>query len=135
MAYKIEFEKFIQYDAGQPGITLPVELRLGNDSVFFDAKLDTGSSFCVFERKHGEELGLKIETGLRNTISTATGSFSVFGHDVSLVIENYQLDVMVYFAENENFNRNVLGRRGAIENLMICLIDYDGKLYLSRYES
>ncbi len=135
MTFKIEFEKFIQYDAGQPGITLPVELRLGNDSVFFNAKLDTGSSFCVFERKHGEELGLKIETGLRNTIGTATGSFSVFGHDVTLIIENYQLDVMVYFAENENFNRNVLGRRGAIENLKICLIDYDGKLYLNRYES
>jgi hypothetical protein len=78
---------------------------------------------------------LKIETGLRNTIGTATGSFSVFGHDVTLIIEDYQLDVMVYFAENENFNRNVLGRRGAIENLKICLIDYDGKLYLSRYES
>jgi hypothetical protein len=135
MTYTIEFEKFIQYDAGQPGITLPVELRLGEDSVFFDAKLDTGSSFCVFERKHGEKLGLKIETGLRNTIGTATGSFSVFGHDVTLIIEDYQLDVMVYFAENENFNRNVLGRRGAIENLKICLIDYDGKLYLSRYES
>jgi hypothetical protein len=135
MTYTIEFEKFIQYDAGQPGITLPVELRLGEDSVFFDAKLDTGSSFCVFERKHGEKLGLKIETGLRNTIGTATGSFSVFGHEVTLIIEDYQLDVMVYFAENENFNRNVLGRRGAIENLKICLIDYDGKLYLSRYES
>lgn len=78
---------------------------------------------------------MKIETGLRNTIGTATGSFSVFGHDVALIIEDYQLDVMVYFAENENFNRNVLGRRGAIENLKICLIDYDGILYLSRYES
>lgn len=135
MTYKIEFETFIQYDAGQPGITLPVELRLGNDSVFFDAKLDTGSSFCIFERKYGEVLGLQIENELRNTVGTATSSFSVFGHDVTLIIEGYELDAMVYFAQDENFNRNVLGRRGAIENLKICVIDYDGKLYLSRYES
>jgi hypothetical protein len=44
MTYTIEFEKFIQYDAGQPGITLPVELRLVEDSVFFDAKLNTVKS-------------------------------------------------------------------------------------------
>lgn len=135
MTYKIEFEKFIQYDADQPGITLPIELRLGNDSVFFDAKLDTGASFCVFERKYCEALGLQIETGLQNTVGTATGSFSAFGHNITLIIENYEFDVMVYFAEDENFNRNVLGRRGAIENLKICIIDYDGKLYLSHYES
>ncbi len=42
---------------------------------------------------------------------------------------------MVYFAEDENFKRNVLGSRGAIENLKIGTIDYDGRLYLSRYES
>lgn len=135
MTYKIEFEKLIKYDAGQAGISLPVELRLGNDWVIFDAKIDTGSSFCVFESKLGEELGLKIETGLRDRVSTANSSFWVYGHEVTLIIEDYEFDAMVYFAEDENFKRNVLGRRGAIENLKIGIIDYDGKLYLSRYES
>jgi hypothetical protein len=133
MTYKIEFEKLIQYDAGHAGISLPVELRLGNDSTEFEAKLDTGSSFCVFERSRGEAIGIKIETGLRDRVGTATGSFWVFGHQVTLVIEDYEFDAMVYFAEEENFKRNVLGRRGAIENLKIGIIDYHGKLYLSRY--
>ena len=135
MAYTLEFEKLVQYDAGQSGISLLVELRLGNDSIKFDAKIDTGSSFCIFERRHGDAFGLKIETGLRDRISTATNSFWVYGHEITLVIEDYEFDTMVYFAEDENFKRNVLGRRGAIENLKIGIIDYDGKLYLSRYES
>ncbi|MDQ3633534.1 MAG: hypothetical protein M3405_03370 [Acidobacteriota bacterium] len=135
MAYRIEFEKFIQYDAGQAGISLSVELRLGKDSTTFEAKIDTGSSFCIFERRYGEALGLKIETGLRNRVGTATDSFWVFGHQVTLIIEDDLFDVMVYFAEDENFKRNVLGRRGAIENLKIGIIDYDGKLYLNRYNS
>ncbi len=135
MAYKIEFEKFIQYDAGKAGITVPVELRLGLNSIVFEAKLDTGASFCVFERRYCVALGLQVETGLRNTVGTATGFFTAFGHNVTLIIEDYEFDVMVYFAEDEDFKRNVLGRRGAIENLKICVIDYDGKLYLSRYES
>ncbi|CAN5216233.1 hypothetical protein BH20ACI1_BH20ACI1_13920 [soil metagenome] len=135
MTYKLEFEKLIQYDAAQAGIPLNVELRMGNDLTIFEAKIDTGSSFCVFERRHDEKIGLEIETGLRNKVGTATSSFWVFGHQVTLVIENYEFDAMVYFAEDENFNRNVLGRRGAVENLKIGILDYDGKLYLSRYES
>jgi len=135
MTYNLEFEKFVQYDAGQLGISLNVELRLNNDSTVFEAKMDTGSSFCIFERIHGERIGIEIESGLRNRVGTATGSFLVFGHQITLVIEDYEFDAMVYFAEDVNFNRNVLGRRGAIENLKIGIIDYDGKLYLSRYES
>ncbi|MCY7345089.1 MAG: retropepsin-like domain-containing protein [Pyrinomonadaceae bacterium] len=135
MAYTIEFEKLISYEAGEAGISLDVELRLGVDSIAFEAKIDTGASFCVFERKHGEEIGIEVETGLRNRVGTATGSFRVFGHQLTLTIENYEFDAMVYFAEDENFNRNVLGRRGGLENLRIGIIDYDGKLYLSRYES
>jgi len=29
----------------------------------FEAKLDTGSANCIFERVHGENLGLTIESG------------------------------------------------------------------------
>jgi len=135
MSFKIDFEKLVRYDAGEAGISLNIELRLGRDSIFFEAKIDTGSSFCVFERRYGEEIGIEIETGLRNRVSTATDSFRVFGHQVTLVIEDYEFDVMVYFAEDETFNRNVVGRRGGLENLRIGIIDYDGKLYLSRYKS
>ena len=52
---------------------------------------------------------------------------------MTLVIEGYEFDAMVYFAEDENFKRNVLGKRGGLGNLQIGIIDYDGKLYLSRY--
>ena len=135
MNHKIEFEKLVRYDAGQPGITLSTELRMGNDSVVFEAKIDTGSTFCVFERQHGEAVGIEIETGLPDKVGTATGSFQVFGHQVTLVIEDYEFDAMIYFAAEENFGRNVLGRHGAIENLAIGIIDYNGELYLSRYDS
>jgi len=135
MNHKLEFEKLIHYDAGKAGISVNVELRLGKDSIAFEAKIDTGASFCVFERRCGEEIGIEIETGLHNRVSTAIDSFRVFGHQITLIIENYEFDAMVYFAEDENFNRNVLGRRGGLENLRVGIIDYDGKLYLSRYES
>jgi hypothetical protein len=135
MNHHLEFEKLVQYDSGKSGISLNVELRLGQDSTTFEAKLDTGSTYCIFERIHGEKLGIEIETGLRERISTASGSFLAFAHLVTLVVEGYGFDSTVYFAQDESFNRNVLGRHGWLDRVIIGINDYEGKLYLSRYGS
>jgi hypothetical protein len=39
----------------------------------------------------------------------------------------------VYFAEEESFTRNVLGRQGWLDHVKLGLIDYEGKLLLSEY--
>ena len=135
MAHNLEFEKLIRYDSGKSGISIDVELRFGKDSAKVDAKIDTGSTYCIFQRLHGEEMGIKIETGLRERIGTASGSFWAFAHQLTLIFEDYEFDSTVYFAEDENFNRNVPGRHGFLDRVVIGINDYNGKLYLSRYES
>lgn len=129
----MDFEKLVNYDAGESGITINATLKLSNKSVSFPAKIDTGSAFCIFQRKYGEELGFEIEKGLFQRVGTAMGTFVVYGFRIILQVEEFQFDSLVYFAEDENFSRNVLGRRGWLELVKIGLIDYDGKLYLSRY--
>ncbi len=135
MSLNLEFEKLVRYDSGRSGITVKVELRLGDDSTAFDAKIDSGSTYCVFERLHGEKLGIEIEKGLSERINTASGSFQAFAHQLTLTVEDYEFDATVYFAQDENFNRNILGRHGWLDRIIIGINDYDGKLYLSRYES
>jgi len=135
MNHYLEFEKLVQYDSGKSGISLKVELRLGKDSATFEAKVDTGATYCIFERAYGEKLGIEIETGLRERISTPSGSFWAFAHLVTLIVEDYSFDSTVYFAHDESFNRNVLGRHGWLDRVIIGINDYDGKLYLSRYAS
>lgn len=39
----------------------------------------------------------------------------------------------VYFAKEESFTRNVLGRQGFLDRVKLGLIDYEGKLLLSAY--
>src|SRR2546422_7041806 len=109
MEQHLTFERLIQYDPGQPGITLDVSLNLSAGSVNFPAKVDTGASYCIFERRHGEALGLSIENGLPQPISTATGRFLTYGHEVTLSTAEYDFDSIVYFAANEDMDRNVLG--------------------------
>ncbi|MGI8670298.1 MAG: retropepsin-like aspartic protease, partial [Aridibacter sp.] len=117
------------------GITVPIKILSGEKEVVFDAKIDTGSSHCIFRRKHGERLGLKIESGEFHEFSTATGNFSAYGHEVNISVLGISLYSKVYFASEEFFNRNVLGRIGWLDRVQIGLVDYEGKLYLNSYES
>ena len=135
MSLELKFEKLVNYDISKAGITVEVELRLSETSSVFEAKIDTGSTYCIFERIYGEKLGFDIEAGERQRISTTAGSFSAFGHWVTLTVEDFTFDSMVFFAQNESHNRNVLGRNGWLDRVIIAINDYDGKLYLSRYES
>lgn len=83
------------YDTTKIGITAPVELVNGANVVQVDAKLDTGASFCIFERTYGEMLGLNVEEGTPATVSTANGTFQVFGHWLTMTALGFQFDVMV----------------------------------------
>ena len=134
MSYQLAFTELVNYDAGQPSITVPVTLSVGEARVDCDAKIDTGSSNCIFARNLGEELGLDIESGLRLLVGTVTGNFVAYLHEVNLSLASFEFSGLVGFAEDQEFRRNVLGRRGFIEQMTLGLVDYEGKLYLGRYD-
>ena len=116
------------------GITVSVNLSYADKNVEFDAKIDTGSTFCVFQRLHGELLGLEIEKGLFTNIGTATGSFPAYGHELTLSVLGIETVSTVYFAESEYFDRNVLGRIGWLDRVKLGLVEQEGKLFLSEYQ-
>ena len=107
---------------------------MGQARVDCDAKVDTGSSNCIFARNVGEGLGLDIETGLRLLVGTVTGTFVAYLHEVNLSLASFEFNGLVGFAEDKEFRRNVLGRRGFVEQIVLGLVDYEGTLYLSRYD-
>jgi len=132
--YNLNFEKLAFYNINEAGITVEVEIRFGDSMTKFEAKIDTGATACIFERRLGEELGIEIESGDEMRFTTATDSFLAHGHFVSLTVEDFEFYSYVFFAESRNFKRNVLGRQGWLDRLQIGLIDYDGKLYLNHYQ-
>src|SRR5215471_11139569 len=131
--HQLEFETLHAYGTRKTSIELDVTLRLGGRTVSFPAQIDTGATFCVFERGYAETLGLTVESGEPIRFSTAIGSFHAYGHSVILGTLRYSFDVTVYFAPAEGFKRNVLGRRGWLDHVRLALVDYKGELYLSRY--
>ncbi len=133
MSYQLLFKKSFFYDSTQTGITIPISLSLLGKQVLLNAKIDTGASCCIFERKYAQALDIEIESGIAQIISTATGTFNAYGHDVTMSVLDYDFDTTIYFAALENFNRNVLGRMGWLDRVKLGIIDYDSILYLSHY--
>lgn len=134
MSYTLTFSKCHDYTTIKDSITIPITLRSENFFVDLTAKLDTGASFCIFERGQGEALHLDIEAGQEMLISTPTGTFKAYGHDVILQFLDYALPTAVYFAADYSFSRNVLGRQGWLNRLRLGIVDYEGLLYLSHYD-
>lgn len=129
----LTFEKIHYYSTLKPGISLTAILHHGQESVECEARLDTGSSHCIFKRSHGELLGLDIESTAAEKIATVTGSFRAYPHTVTIEVLGVRSDATVYFAADDQFTRSVLGRIGWLDRVKLGLIDYEAKLLLSPY--
>ena len=129
----LTFDKTHYYSTFKPGITLTAILHHGQESVECEARLDTGSSHCIFKRAHGELLGLDIESTVAENIATVTGSFKAHPHTITIEVLGIRSDATVYFAAHEQFTRSVLGRIGWLDHVKLGLIDYESKLMLSTY--
>ena len=133
-AWQLGFSDRFDYGA-YDDIVLPITLSsdLANQ-VLVRPKLDTGSTFCVFQRLYADLLGLDMERGVAQLIRTATGSFAAHGHEITLTVGQLEWQAVVYFAEDENFPVNVVGRRGFLDRLRAGLVDYEQFLYVSSYD-
>ncbi|MCW5958817.1 MAG: hypothetical protein KIS76_01570 [Pyrinomonadaceae bacterium] len=106
-------------------------LQLNEKLVELEAKIDTGAENCIFERRHGETLGLEVESGEEKVFSTVTASFITYAHELTIKVLDFEIFSTVYFAKEDFFTRNVLGRQGWLDRVKLCVIDYEGKLLLS----
>lgn len=61
------------------------------------------------------------------------GGFKTFGHTLTLWVLGFETESVVYFAAEESFRLNILGRNGWLNRVKLGLIDYEGKLLLSAY--
>ena len=131
--YSLTFP-FLHSYSGQGAISIPVTL-MSADSRYVDllAKLDTGSTCCIFNKGYSTLLGLDLYSGVAQRIRTATGAFQTYGHEVTVSVFGLEWQPVVYFAESDSFPLNLLGRFGFLDRLRIAVVDYDEQLYLGLY--
>jgi predicted aspartyl protease len=132
---RLEFDSVHSYSAQAEGIGVPVVLKHGLEVVDFLAFIDTGATNCLFQRAHGELLGLEIEIGVPKTFWTATGRVETFGHMVTLEVHGLSVESFVYFFADEQIHKNLLGRIGWLDRVRFGLVEYDQVIYLAPYDA
>ena len=131
MNHQLNFAARHSYNSLEIGITIKTTLHRGDSFAVCDAKVDTGSEFCLFARELGELLDFEIETGYEKRLTTLAGNLMAFGHSVELETLDLKFDSFVYFAADYSLNRNLLGRQGWLQLIKIGLDDYRSEIYIS----
>lgn len=134
MTYQQTYQIYHSYDTRSSGIEIQAVLKLGEETVFTEAKVDPGAQVCLFRREHGEMLGLAIESGHRIVLESLAGTLVAYGHTVTLETLGLEFDSVVYFAELYGLRRNLLGREGWLQKVRLGIVDYNAVLYLSPYQ-
>ena len=132
--YNLEFAAVHSYATEQEGISVPVVLKSGENSVQLSAGVDTGATFCIFRSELAEALGLALSNGNRKRFRTANSSFEAFGHEVELSVLGVTTYSTVYFFADTAINKNVLGRVGRLDRVRLGLVEHDSRIYLARYD-
>ncbi len=135
MANQLEFEIKRPFESLPSGISIPFELTQNNLLVSGKAKVDTGSEYCLFQRELAEGLEINVESGVRIPLSTLAGSFHAYAHTVTLNTFGIIFESTVLFLPNHGTTRNILGRKGWLNNLHLALTMDDEMIYLRPADS
>ena len=84
--YQLQFTAAHSYGSEREGISVPVLLKSGTNSVRLAASIDTGATFCLFRNELAEVLGLDLASAAPKRFRTAAGSFEAFGRDVEITV-------------------------------------------------
>lgn len=117
------------------GVFAPVTLTSDTASTrIIEARVDSGSSFCVFGPQWADVLGLDWEAGEPLTISTAAGMFYAHLHEVTIQLLEFEWNGWVAFAEWDTMPpspaRDVLGLNGFFDHFLVAIDDRAEMIYL-----
>lgn len=131
MSFQLDFTVKYRYPSTAVGVAIPVALVHGEIVVDAEAKIDTGSQYCIFRREVAEELGLEVNDGLPLKFSSLAGTLTAYGHRVIIQFLDLAFEATVFFADDYGLTRNLLGRVGWLEHLHLGLTEAENTLYLS----
>lgn len=111
MSPRIDFLHEFQYrDLGHdlfPALDVTLIGPSGQDDLL--AIIDTGAKYCLFNGLRTAAIGLQLEAGRRETLTSLTGRLIAWIHQVDLEILGSRFNCEVAFSE-QHISRELLGR-------------------------
>jgi hypothetical protein len=101
---------------------IPIKIKVKENSLDYNAVIDSGADFCIFDAEVGEYLGLNIKSGIREEFGGVVGSEKgeVFFHKVILNVGGWDYETIVGFSyEIAKFGFGILGQKGFFDIFVV----------------
>lgn len=109
---------------------IPVWLVNGNEKFGYLALVDSGADFCVFHASIGDVIGIKVESGKKQSfsgISSQTQQLIAYFHNIKIEVAGYAHECWVGFSRDiKDQAYGILGQEGFFSNYNVNL-DYENK--------
>jgi hypothetical protein len=126
LSLRVNYKSFPFRNRGLPNITqvwrpvLPIKIIHGHaTSKRFEAFVDTGTDFCLFDALIGARIGIKIDQGAEGDLGgIIRGSRTkVYFHNIKLVVGGDMVEIKAGFSWD--LTSNLLGQTGFFDNFAV----------------
>jgi len=103
---------------------IPIGLLFNGKLIRYEALIDSGADFNIFNAEIGELLGINICTGKKMQFSGIAGKpFKVYLHNLILEVGGWQYKIMAGFSyEISPYGFGILGQRGFFDLFRVKFI-------------
>jgi len=133
--YRLAYRPLFYEINGKPTLTeprpaIPVTLHHGLLKLQIIALIDSGSTYSLFDYQIGKELGIEVQAGRLQRLSSLGGVVLGYAHRIELkVADDWRFATEVLFSDDA-IPRNLLGHYGFIEHAAVGLLGKTGQIYL-----
>ena len=100
---------------------VPIELKGNIEWVSYDAYVDSGAGYSIFQAEMAEILGLKLENSNESYVTVGDGSqIKVYIHRVKVKIAGQEFDATIGFSRHLGIGFNIIGRLVIFDRFRVC---------------
>lgn len=113
--------KYKKYGPNVVRPVIPIELKFKNQSIRYEALVDSGADICIFDSQIGEALGMDIYDGLKQSVTGITGNPQYYYvNEIILSVGGFEHRIEVGFSPNISTDGyGVLGQKGFFDKFVV----------------
>lgn len=129
--------KYKKYAQGVLRPVIPIQLKHQNRFINYEALVDSGADFCIFDAQIGELLGIDIKNGERQRVSGITGvQEPYYIHTITAFVGGWPYKIQAGFLPNiARLGYGVVGQKGFFDIFVVKFDLLKGEIELKQRDS
>ena len=100
---------------------IPLKVKGEAGWTIYNAFVDSGAGYSIFQSDVAEDLNLKLEEGRREYVTVGDGSLIiVYIHRLEIQIGDEEFEAGIGFSKQLGIGFNIIGRKDIFERFKIC---------------